>query len=95
MQSAVPELLRGATAPPPSVQGYSRPFPQADAMQSAVPELLRGPTAAKTTTNLRYFFFLLPEDCGGEGGIRTPGAVLAHTCFPSMHLKPLGHLSVQ
>ena len=29
----------------------------------------------------------------GEGGIRTPGAGLAHTRFPSVHLKPLGHLS--
>jgi hypothetical protein len=28
----------------------------------------------------------------GEGGIRTPGSV-TYTCFPSKHLKPLGHLS--
>ncbi len=30
---------------------------------------------------------------GGEGGIRTPGTGLAYTRFPSVHLKPLGHLS--
>lgn len=29
---------------------------------------------------------------GGERGIRTPGK-LPHTRFPSVHLKPLGHLS--
>ena len=31
---------------------------------------------------------------GGEGGIRTPGAVSPHTRFPGEHLKPLSHLSV-
>ena len=30
---------------------------------------------------------------GGERGIRTPGTLLAYTRFPSVHLKPLGHLS--
>ena len=30
---------------------------------------------------------------GGEGGIRTPGAVSPHTRFPGEHLKPLSHLS--
>ena len=30
---------------------------------------------------------------GGEGGIRTPGTVLAYTHFPGGHLKPLSHLS--
>jgi hypothetical protein len=32
---------------------------------------------------------------GGEGGIRTPGELLAHTRFPSEFLKPLGHLSTR
>ena len=30
---------------------------------------------------------------GGEGGIRTPGGLVAHTRFPSELLKPLGHPS--
>ena len=30
---------------------------------------------------------------GGEGGIRTRGTLLKYTRFPSVHLKPLGHLS--
>src|SRR5579859_741484 len=33
-----------------------------------------------------------PPNCGGEGGIRTHGR-FPYTCFPSMHLRPLGHLS--
>ncbi len=37
---------------------------------------------------------LLSTLCGGEGGIRTRGTGLPHTCFPSKLLKPLGHLSV-
>ncbi len=32
--------------------------------------------------------------CGGEGGIRTHGALLTHTRFPIVPLRPLGHLSV-
>ena len=31
---------------------------------------------------------------GGEGGIRTPGSLLAYTAFPVLHLRPLGHLSL-
>ena len=31
---------------------------------------------------------------GGEGGIRTLGRVLPYTRFPVVHLRPLGHLSV-
>ena len=30
---------------------------------------------------------------GGESGIRTHGTVLPYTRFPSVRLKPLGHLS--
>src|SRR5579871_4471344 len=30
---------------------------------------------------------------GGETGIRTLGTLLTHTRFPSVRLKPLGHLS--
>ncbi len=30
---------------------------------------------------------------GGEGGIRTLGALLTHTRFPIVPLRPLGHLS--
>ena len=37
----------------------------------------------------RWGFF----DDGGEGGIRTHGTELPYTCFPSMRLRPLGHLS--
>lgn len=29
----------------------------------------------------------------GEGGIRTPGTLLAHTRFPIEHVRPLRHLS--
>jgi|SaaInlV_200m_DNA_3_1039701.scaffolds.fasta_scaffold10837_2 hypothetical protein len=29
----------------------------------------------------------------GERGIRTPGTLITHTRFPSVLLKPLGHLS--
>ncbi len=35
------------------------------------------------------------ERHGGESGSRTHGAGLAHTRFPVVHLRPLGHLSVQ
>ena len=31
--------------------------------------------------------------CGGESGIRTHGTLLTYTRFPSVRLKPLGHLS--
>ncbi len=31
---------------------------------------------------------------GGEGGIRTLGTGIPHTRFPSVHLQPLGHLSL-
>jgi hypothetical protein len=31
---------------------------------------------------------------GGESGIRTHGTLLTYTRFPSVRLKPLGHLSV-
>ena len=34
-------------------------------------------------------FFIL----GGEGGIRTLDTLLTHTRFPSVRLRPLGHLS--
>ena len=30
---------------------------------------------------------------GGESGIRTHGTLLTYTRFPSVRLKPLGHLS--
>jgi hypothetical protein len=36
----------------------------------------------------------LNEKSGGEGGIRTHGTVIPHTRFPSVLLKPLGHLSL-
>ena len=32
-------------------------------------------------------------DDGGESGIRTHGTLLTYTRFPSVRLKPLGHLS--
>jgi hypothetical protein len=32
---------------------------------------------------------------GGESGSRTHGAGLAHTRFPVVHLRPLGHLSAE
>ena len=32
---------------------------------------------------------------GGERGIRTLGTLLEHTRFPSVRLKPLGHLSTK
>ncbi len=41
----------------------------------------------------RLSVFALLCTCGGEGGIRTRGTVLAHTRFPSERLKPLSHLS--
>jgi hypothetical protein len=31
---------------------------------------------------------------GGESGIRTHGTLLTYTRFPSVRLKPLGHLSL-
>ncbi len=40
-----------------------------------------------------------PDSCqginswSGEGGIRTHGTLLTYTRFPSVRLKPLGHLS--
>ena len=33
-------------------------------------------------------------NCSGEGGIRTRGKLLTYTRFPSVLLKPLGHLSI-
>ena len=33
-------------------------------------------------------------EIGGETGIRTQDALLAHTHFPGVLLRPLGHLSV-
>lgn len=35
-----------------------------------------------------------PAENGGESGIRTHGTLLTYTRFPSVRLKPLGHLSV-
>ena len=32
---------------------------------------------------------------GGESGIRTHGTLFTYTRFPSVRLKPLGHLSVK
>lgn len=34
-------------------------------------------------------------DAGGERGIRTLGTLLTYTRFPSVRLKPLGHLSCE
>src|SRR6266851_641718 len=34
-------------------------------------------------------------ESGGESGIRTHGTLLTYTRFPSVRLKPLGHLSIQ
>gem|GEM_PF-5101726 len=34
------------------------------------------------------------ESCGGDGGIRTLDALLAHTPLAGEHLRPLGHVSV-
>src|SRR5688572_3717290 len=33
------------------------------------------------------------RELGGESGIRTHGTLLTYTRFPSVRLKPLGHLS--
>ncbi len=51
-------------------------------------EYLEGATMARGAS-------VLHSTGGGEGGIRTPGAGLAHTRFPSVHLKPLGHPSIK
>ena len=46
---------------------------------------------------LRYarylLIYILNGKYGGESGIRTHGTVLPYTRFPSVRLKPLGHLS--
>src|SRR3954452_12219300 len=42
--------------------------------------------------------FLLADTAkktGGESGIRTHGTLLTYTRFPSVRLKPLGHLSAE
>src|SRR5512147_1390927 len=42
---------------------------------------------------LQDVFFFGPRQAGGESGIRTHDTLLTYTRFPSVRLKPLGHLS--
>lgn len=42
---------------------------------------------------MRYAVILWGHLYGGESGIRTHGTLLTYTRFPSVRLKPLGHLS--
>src|SRR5207249_6618176 len=43
----------------------------------------------------KLWAFFFPGVIGGESGIRTHGTRLTYTRFPSVRLKPLGHLSVR
>ena len=47
---------------------------------------------------INFYHFLATEDflkltLGGDGGIRTLDALLAHTPLAGEHLRPLGHVS--
>lgn len=44
---------------------------------------------------LNYILKYRSKLSGGESGIRTHGTLFTYTRFPSVRLKPLGHLSVK
>lgn len=62
---------------------FARPYPCCG---------LRFCSSSKFSVILKIFG-RLRKKCRGESGIRTHDALLRHTHFPGVHLKPLGHFS--